>query len=130
MLQDSAHGDGVNRVRVLVANRPRLMRELVLATITDQLDVEVVGETDETLDITRVVEEKHPDVVIVALEAQTGSFCALLLEHHPELKIIAIALEHNRAMLYWASPDLQSIPVECSEEGILSAVRCRTFSRN
>ena len=120
----------MNRVRVLVANRPRLMRELVLATITDQLDVEIVGETDETLDITRAVEEMHPDVVIVALEVQTGSFCTLLLQHYPELKIIAIAPERNRAVLYWASPDLQSVPVECSEEGILSAVRCRTLNRN
>jgi hypothetical protein len=35
-------GGGVQTIKVLVANRPRLMRELVLATISDQPDIEVV----------------------------------------------------------------------------------------
>jgi chemotaxis response regulator CheB len=33
----------VNKIRVLVANRPRLMRELVLAMIADQPDIEEIG---------------------------------------------------------------------------------------
>ncbi len=31
-------------IRILVANRPRLMRELVMATISDRPDIEIVGE--------------------------------------------------------------------------------------
>ena len=31
-------------IRVLVANRPRLMRETILATFADQPDIEIVGE--------------------------------------------------------------------------------------
>jgi hypothetical protein len=34
---------------VLVANHPRLMRELVMATIADQPDIEVVGEVGLTI---------------------------------------------------------------------------------
>ena len=34
-------------IRVLVANRPRLMRDLVLATIAEQPDIEVLGTVDE-----------------------------------------------------------------------------------
>ncbi|MGA7753318.1 MAG: hypothetical protein WCB05_10815 [Candidatus Sulfotelmatobacter sp.] len=34
----------LKRVRVLVANRPRLMREMVMTTISDQPDIEIVGE--------------------------------------------------------------------------------------
>jgi len=30
-------------IRVLVGNRPRLMRELLMATIADQSDIEIVG---------------------------------------------------------------------------------------
>jgi hypothetical protein len=33
----------VNKIRVLVANRPRLMRELVLAMIAVQPDIEEIG---------------------------------------------------------------------------------------
>ena len=55
-------------VRVVVANRPRLMRELILATIADPPDIEIVGEVQNDADIASVVEEKHPDFLIVALD--------------------------------------------------------------
>ena len=44
-------GRFVKRVRVLVANHPRLMRELVMATIADQPDIEVVGEVQNESDL-------------------------------------------------------------------------------
>ncbi len=43
-------------IKVLVANRPRLMRELVLATISDQPDIEVVGVLDDEAGILESVE--------------------------------------------------------------------------
>ena len=33
----------MRKIRVLVANKPRLMRDLVLATISEQPDIEVLG---------------------------------------------------------------------------------------
>jgi D-glycero-alpha-D-manno-heptose-7-phosphate kinase len=57
----------VKRVRVLVANQPRLMRELVMATISDQSDIEVVGEVTDERDLTEVVEQVQPDVLILAI---------------------------------------------------------------
>ena len=57
----------VKRVRVLVANRPRLMRELVMATISDQPDIEVVGEVVDEGELTEVVEQVQPDVLILAI---------------------------------------------------------------
>jgi len=45
----------VRKLRVLVANRPRLMRELVLATIFDQPDIEIAGEIKEDSEIRSVV---------------------------------------------------------------------------
>jgi DNA-binding NarL/FixJ family response regulator len=56
----------VKRVRVLVANHPRLMRELVMATIADQPDIEVVGEVQNESDLTDIVEQVQPDVLIIA----------------------------------------------------------------
>ena len=49
-------------IRVIVANRPRLMRELVLAIVADQPDIEIVGEVQNDADIARMVEEKQPDL--------------------------------------------------------------------
>jgi len=57
----------VKRVRVLVANHPRLMRELVMATLADQPDIELVGEVRNEGDLADIVEQVQPDVLIIAI---------------------------------------------------------------
>ena len=58
----------MKRVRVLVANRPRLMREMVITTISDQPDIEIVGEVVNEDDLNEIVEQTQPDVLIVSFE--------------------------------------------------------------
>ncbi len=53
---------------MLVANRPRLMRELVLATISDQPDIEIVGEVADEDQLVEAVEQVQPDVLILAMD--------------------------------------------------------------
>lgn len=52
---------------MLVANHPRLMRELVMATIADQPDIEVVGEVQNEDELAEIVEQVEPDVLIIAI---------------------------------------------------------------
>jgi len=115
----------VKRVRVLVANRPRLMREMVLATIADQPDIEVVGDVEQSPNLTELVEQVQPDVLIVALDdREKGSGeCGFLLGRYPRMRILALAPEQNRGIFYWAIIDIRTRPVESSEAGILSALR-------
>jgi chemotaxis response regulator CheB len=112
-------------VRVLVANRPRLMRELVVSSIAEQPDIEVIGEIEDESRIVRAVEEMRPDFLIVALDNHDGlpAFCRPILQDHPHLKIIAIAPDRNSTVFYWASLKVQSDPIEASENGVLSALR-------
>lgn len=117
----------MKRVRVLVANRPRLMRELVVATISDQPDIEIVGEVVDEDQLVEVVEQVQPDVLILAMdepEKRVGQ-CGFLLGRYPQVKILALAPEQNRGTFYWASIDIRTKPVESSEAGILNAVRER-----
>ena len=115
------------RVRVLVANRPRLMRELVLATISDQSDIEVIGDLEQTANLAEIVEQARPDVLIIALDSQDRqekqSECGFLIGRYPRMRILALAPEQNRGSLYWAIIDIRSKAVESSEAGILSALR-------
>jgi len=53
-------------IRVLIANRPRLMRDLILATINDHSEIKVVGEVEDERDIRRNVEQTRPDYLIIA----------------------------------------------------------------
>ncbi|MGC2332180.1 MAG: hypothetical protein WA581_12045 [Candidatus Acidiferrales bacterium] len=112
-------------VRVLVANRPRLMRELVMATISDQPDIEIVGEVLDESEVGGVVDQTQPDFLIVALDHQDRlpDFCEAILQSHPHTKIIAIAPDRNSTIFYWASLRVQSNEIEASEAGVLNALR-------
>ena len=112
-------------IRVLVANRPRLIRELVIATISDQADIEIVGEVHEESEIKAAVDNTLPDFLIVALQGQDRlpDFCQAVLQEHPQVKIIAIAPDRDSTVFYWASLRVQSNQIESSEAGVLTALR-------
>jgi len=117
----------MNPIRVLVANRPRLIRELVMATISDQPDIEIVGEIQQEAELEHAVEETHPDFLIVALEKSNSlpDVCASILRSHPQMRVIAIASDRNSSMFYWTSLSIKSNQIEASEAGVLSAIRGR-----
>jgi len=117
----------VKRVRVLVANHPRLMRELVLAVIADQPDIEIIGEVQEESQLAEAVEDAEPDILILALEDADKRIaqCGFLLGRYPQMRILALAPEQNLGLFYWATVDVRTRPLESSEAGILSALRER-----
>jgi len=116
----------VKNIRVLVANRPRLMRELVLATISDQPDIEIVAEIQDETEIEAAVSQTAPDFLIVALEKKSALLpdsCSAILQNHPNLRIIAIAPDRNSSTFYWTSVSIRTNQIETSEEGVLNALR-------
>src|SRR5712692_803871 len=114
-------------IRVLVANHPRLMRELLLATFADQPDIEIGGEVAEDSEILENVKRARQDFVVIALAqpALRPRICDDLLREHPDVRVIAVAPEKNFVVYYWASLNIHSNDIEASEEGILSVMRNR-----
>ena len=114
-------------IRVLVANRPRLMRELILTTFADQPDIEIVGEVGDESEISESVKRTLPNFVVIALDhpGRRPAICDELLREHPEVRVIAVAPEKNYIVYYWASLNIHSNDIEASEEGILTAMRNR-----
>jgi DNA-binding NarL/FixJ family response regulator len=113
----------MQKIRVLVANRPRLMRDVILATISEQPDIEVLGELEDDSKIAQAVADSQPDIVIIALDnpAERPPVCDYLLLHHPLIKVLAVAPEENSTIFFWS--DIRSKAIESSEEGILSVIR-------
>jgi DNA-binding NarL/FixJ family response regulator len=101
------------------------MRELVLATISDQPDIEIIGEIKDDSEIAHVTAESQPDFVIIALDRtdQRPVMCNALLGRHPQIKVLALAPERSSSVFFWSVVDIHSAPVESSEEGILNALR-------
>jgi DNA-binding NarL/FixJ family response regulator len=114
-------------IRVLVANRPRMMRELIVATFADQPDIEIVGEVATDEEIPNTVERTMPDLVVVALDepGKRPRVCDVVLRQHPQVKIIGVDTKQNYSVFYWASLDIHASDIEASEEGLLNAVRGR-----
>ncbi len=123
------------RIRVLVANRPRLIRELILMTFAEQPDIEIVGEVREEdyENIARTVDETQPEFLILGLDKpeRRPPLCDTLLRRHPEMKILAVAENNESSVFYWAKIDIRSTPLETSEAAILDALRggIREFGR-
>jgi DNA-binding NarL/FixJ family response regulator len=114
-------------IRILVANRPRVMRELLLATLVDRPDIEIVGEVSNEAEIPASVRKTAPDLLVISLDelGQRPRICDTVLRAHPDVRIIAVASEHNRSVCYWASLqlDIHCSDIEPSQEGILGVMR-------
>src|SRR5215472_3663803 len=119
----------MRKIRVLVANYPRLMRDLVLATVSDQPDIEVLGALEDESQIAKVVAETHPDFVIVGLNRsnERPAICDYLLSRYPLIKVLAVAPEQDHTVFFWS--DIRSAAIESSEESILKVIRGKTNNR-
>ncbi len=114
-------------VRVLVANRPRLLRELVLSTLSEQAGIRVVGEAKSEQDVPSLVAETKPDFLLIALEESQKRpvLCDQLLRDFPSLRIIAVAPNSSVGVFYWASLEIHATKMETSEQALLEALRKR-----
>jgi chemotaxis response regulator CheB len=101
------------------------MRELVLATMSEQPDIEVVGEARSDSEITELVDKTRPDFLIIALEEpeQHPGLCGFLLGRYPSMRILAVSSGREDSTFYWALIDIRSRAIPTSEEGILGAMR-------
>ena len=110
--------------RVLVANHPRLMRDAIVATFAGQPGIEIVGEVTDESEIINQVHATMPDLLVIALSesGERPAICDQLLREHPELRIMAVALNEDRTLYYWASFNIHCADIENSPAGILKAV--------
>jgi len=101
------------------------MRELVLQTLIEQPDIEVVGEIKNEDEISDAVEVMCPDVLIISLDEsdQRPPLCDIFLPRYPAMRILALAPERNSSIFYWGSYDIHESLEEASEAGILSSLR-------
>jgi chemotaxis response regulator CheB len=112
-------------IRVAVANRPRLMRELIVATIGDEPDIEIVAEIEDERKIADVVGELSPEFLIIALDQpeMRPPLCDALLRLRPAMKILAVGADGSWTVFYWASVEIHTRVFEASEKEIINTLR-------
>ena len=112
-------------IRILVANRPKVMREALLDLLSDRSWIEVIGEVSNDADIPDFVDRTVPDLLVMAVDepGKRPSLCDALLREHSELRIIAVAPHQDYSVFYWASVEIHSDDIETSEAGFINALR-------
>jgi len=111
--------------RILVANQPKLMRELLVEMLAEESWIEIVGEVTHEVEIRELVQKTAPDLLVVTADkpGKRPVICDELLKEFPALRIIAVAPQENYIVCYWASLDIHAADIESSEQGFLSAVK-------
>ena len=117
----------MEKIRIMVASQPRLMREVVLEVISGQPDIEVVAEVQDDSQIVDLVGDLRPDWLVIAHDEPDSRpiICDPLFDRYPNLKILTLASKNNDCIFYWATMSIRSSRVESSEKGILDALRGR-----
>lgn len=111
--------------RVLMANQPKLMRELLAEMLSEESWIQIVGEVTQEVEIRDLVLKTSPDLLVVTAEqpGKRPAICDELLREFPSLRIIAVAAQESYSVCYWASLDIHADDIEPSEQGFLSAVK-------
>ena len=78
------------------------MRELVLETIIEQPDMEIVAEIKNEGEILHAVDGTDPDFLVIAPDesGRRPSRCDTLLLRYPKMKILALAPERNVSVFF------------------------------
>jgi hypothetical protein len=123
--EDCAGHQGVfvlRRIRVLLADMPPLLDEIVRTILGTEPDVELDPTSVASNEMATAEVVATTDVLIVAEQQPAKDDYAPTLYAHPRLRLVAISDDRKRAMLYELRPHRTSLG-ELSSHSLVRAVR-------
>jgi DNA-binding NarL/FixJ family response regulator len=114
----------MQKIKVLLASRPKMLSDVIRNMLERQPDMEVIGEVLDPIELLLTAKARPVDVVIVTPLDTEGepSICRHLLAEQPRLKIITLQANGEAAFLYESGFRKKRF-VEPSEASILGAIR-------
>jgi hypothetical protein len=87
------------RSRVILANRPRLVRELLAKAIRKRAGLRLVAEVTDLTRLPSAVEQTEADWIVVSLPpgGEIPTMITLLLADHPSVCVLAVAANCGQA---------------------------------
>ncbi len=115
----------MEKLRVVLANMPLILRLIVRDLIDQQQDMVVVGEVRTLGEVPAAVAAFQGEVVILTLSPSCNGeqVCYALREHYPTLTLLGLAVRHDRAVIW--PPAAPPQPIALSAIAILRALRTR-----
>ena len=110
----------MKKIRIILANRPPMLLEIMRELVQRQEDMEVVGEVLDPIGLLVAVREREADAVILTLkDYEEPGLCSHLVAEYPNLTILSLAADGKIAFL---RPPRRGIKVP-SEQSIVDALR-------
>lgn len=110
-------------IRVLLADMPRMMRDIIRDITSSHKDIDVIAELAHRDELTKTAIRTRADVVVVGKAAGDGhEDYRDLLRKRPRLKILAISADGRRGFLHELQPRV--VPLgEVSPDSLIEAIR-------
>jgi DNA-binding NarL/FixJ family response regulator len=114
----------MGKIKVLLAIRPRMIADVVRHLVERQPDMAVIGEVIDLTELLLTIRTSEAEVVIITSTDADGEpgICSYLLAMYPQLKIMALSVKGDTAVLY-ASGSPQKQMDDVGEAAILGAIR-------
>ncbi len=91
-----------NRIRIFLADDHKMLRESLDILLSQETDIEVVGQADDGIEVEQLCMQKNPDVLLldISMPRKSGlDVCKNLNYSFPDLKIIFLTMHKNEEML-------------------------------
>lgn len=90
----------MERIRVLLANHPMMIPDALRQMITDQDDMELVGDVRGQMKILQETGRTKADAVVLLQEGnEEPALCSQLLAVYPDLTILAVSSDMTRVFI-------------------------------
>lgn len=116
-------------IRVVTAELPRMLSQIMGAFLESANDIEQVGMAESQADLLELTRRLRPDVVIMGLDsADMASMRWSLFTGDPQLRVLGVVGEGRQTFVYELRPHRTPLG-ELSPEELLTAVRRSAAAR-
>lgn len=110
-------------IRVVTAELPRLLNDIIDAVLTSAADIRLIGRAANHAELLELARQLHPDVVITGLDVSGSPGLGWeLFIHNPLLRVLGVVGEGRQTFVYELRPH-QTALGELSPETLIAAVR-------
>jgi DNA-binding NarL/FixJ family response regulator len=115
----------LRRTRILLADLPRLLREIVTEALEAQSDMEVVASVSDFETLAQTIEQSRAEVIVIGHD--DPEVAAGLLERRPPLAVIAVTGDAKESQYYELRPHRVELG-EISPSELVETIRQATRS--
>ncbi len=117
----------MKKIRILLANRPPMLLEVMREMVQRQEDMEVVGEILDPIGLLVAVREREADAVILTLKDhhEEPGLCSHLVAEYPNLTILGLAADGKIAFLRPPRREIKVPSVDSIVDALRDAIRVK-----